>query len=229
MTYETDQGVPYAKAHCPTIYYPTTGAGRVAKCEYPLSLGGSAPLDELYVAYLLNIGPDVWDAVTDIGVKLSGMSGDETRWNIGEHISSYTPLVTKNPRNRPIIALRDYYYSAEASAGQGAGNGQNSTHSFGFLRSPGWTLIEHGSKSNTFTAGVPNADGFKRTWINGTLVEDRAIKWFATEGSKWKQMNLQIYHGGTGSYAKDCWYGVGPFMCSTQHIGVDPAFEALIA
>lgn len=224
VTYETDQGVPYAKAHCPAVYYPTIGYGRVARCDYPV-----APVPELYVAYLLNIGPDVWDAVTDIGVKLSGMGGNEGRWSIGEHISSYTPIYTKNLRNRPIIALRDYFYSAEASSGQGAGNGQYSDRSFGYLRSPGWTLIEHGAIANTFNAdGTPNADGVKRTWINGALVEDRKIKWFASAASKWTTMSLQIYHGGTGSYATDCWYGIGPFMCSTQHIGVDPAFEPLI-
>lgn len=223
VTYETDHGVPFAKAHCATTYYPTTGYGRVARCDYPIT-----PVPELYVAYLLYISDRVAYACRD-GVKLSGMGGDEGRWNIGEHINRYSQQYI-NSKNYPILGLRDYYYSAEATSGQGPGNGQNSPFNFGYLRSPGWTLIEHGSRANTFNAdGTANKDGFKRTWINGNLVEDRAIQWFTNSASRWHAMSLQIYNGGTSSFGEDCWYGIGPFMASTKHIGVDPAFEPLLA
>ena len=221
VTYETTNGVAWAKAHCQPIYDPKGGAGRVARCDYPV-----APQAELYVSYLLGIGPTVAEAVTDMGVKLSGMTGDNGLLNMGEHVNVY---YTRNPRNGSALGLRDQYYSAEAGVGQGGGNEQNSEFSHGYLASPGFTLIEHGAIPNTFTNGVPNQDGHKLTWINGVLVEDRLIKWFANPAYRWNQLSMQIYHGGTKSYAKDCWYGVGPFGASTKRIGVNPAFVPLLA
>jgi len=220
-SFEMHNGVPFANAHTSGVFDPIGGNGRVARCDYPLP-----PQVEMYVAYLLGIGATVADAVTDKGVKLTGMTGDGGLLNMGEHINWY---YTRNPRNGAAIALRDQYYSAEATVGQGGGNEQNSKFSHGFLRSPGITLIEHGAIPNTFKAdGTPNQDGHKLTWINGVLVEDRLIAWFKTPGMFWRWLSMQIYHGGTKSYGKDCNYLIGPYMASTKRIGVDPMFLPLL-
>lgn len=225
-SFETDRGVPIVRAHCEARRFPVIGGGRIARCDYPL---GQQPT--LNVAMLLRAGDTVARATQDLGMKMSGMGGNEGRWNIGELINAYFPVpgVIKNPRNYPLMGLRDYFYSAEATAGQGAGNGQSSPYSFGFIPSGSYIHLEWRSARNTFNAdGTPNSDGRKQTLINGNMVEDRSIKWFANVASFWTTMSLQLYLGGVQSWGEDCYFDIGPFMASTQPIGVDPMFLPLL-
>ena len=221
-TFETDHGVPFCLASPKEVYYPTTGYGRVARCDYPI-----APQLNCSFAYLLYFDENVWEATIDLGVKLSGFGASDGHWMIGEHMGPY--YKKQNPRNHNIVALRDYFYDADATAGQGAGNGQNSPESFGFLPCPGFVHIEHTVFANTINAdGTSNKDGRVQTRINGNVVQDIPKRWFANSLARWNKGTLQIYHGGIASYLKKCAYGVGPFMASTKLIGIDPAFLPLL-
>ena len=221
-TFEVDRGVPFCKAHPIQTFNPTNGYGRVARCDYPV--GNQKVLN---VAYLTYIGPDVWDATIDLGVKLSGMGASDGHWMIGEHSGRYWGRF--NPLNKDIITIRDYYYDSDATSGQGAGNGQNTDKCFGFLPCPGWVHIEHRVAANTFNAdGTPNRDGLTQTLINGNIVQDIKRKWFNAITTFWNKATLQIYHGGVLSYGKDCWYGVAAVMASTKPIGIHPSFLPLL-
>lgn len=225
---DASSGVAYVQCQSAGALYPATGNGRIARCDYPVGAQSS-----LYVGYLLKIGLDVWEGCADLGVKLSGPTGDESIFFIGEHSCSVAIGGVPNPRNPNIFALWDYFADQEKNSSgnllYGPGNGGTSSPSFLRFMANQFVFIEHGATCNTFDVnGNPNVDGIARTWVNGVLVQDIRRPWFSLAASRWQKLSLQIYMGGTQSWRQVVTYGIGPYMASTQRIGIPPDIAVLL-
>lgn len=194
------------------------GDGRVLGAVYPFG-----PVDEAYCGYALYIEDDVWDAVNDLGIKLSGFSmrGTDPRdaaqaWSEGEQSGYYSGK--KQPLNRGVFGLD--HYTRDGNTGSGA---ITETPTARALLVPGrWYWLERRVKMNT--PGV--ADGIEQEWINGNLICDQRRLWrWGADMQIWS-FHLQLYHGGVNRWIGPAHYRVAQIELSSKPIGVPNVLRA---
>lgn len=168
------------------------------------------PLQEVYGRYCIYIEEDVALGMTELGVKLPGLSGTEVSWRM-EHGAIA-------PNNPNVYAALDYRYAADTGSGYGQINSFNS-----MFRAGRWYVIEQYAKNNTFNNGVANSDGQGKVWINGNLVwQSSTVKWNANPASVFNFLHVNVYHGGLGFPSQNIHYRIAGIAVSTSYIGPPP-------
>jgi hypothetical protein len=166
------------------------------------------PQTACYGRYCIFIEHDVSEGMTELGMKLPGLSGPEVSWRM-EHGAV-------DPMNLDLYKFVDYRYSADSGAGYGV-----ITPFKKILRAGQWYVIEQYVKNNTFTSGVGNADGIGKIWLNGTQVwESTGIQWNAKEASRFTFMHVNVYHGGMGFPKQNIHYRIAGVVVSSKYNGV---------
>lgn len=188
----------------------------------------------LFCRYLLEIGEDVKEGMTEGGMKLPGMTGTYD-WSTSGAVTLPEPAAdgtwemrlwhTGVAHSHPdIYHLATYYYGVEAPlskyAGQGDPRGPRFTKAY--LKAGRIYSIEQEVKLNTLDAnGKPNSDGIERVWVDGVLAYENTS--FAIRG--YDNVRIQsipfvnIYHGGMGMPSKTFHYDIGGICVATEYIG----------
>lgn len=169
------------------------------------------PMTEVYGRYCIYIEDDVALGMTELGVKLPGLSGDEVSWRM-EHGAIA-------PRNPNVYAAVDYRYAADT----GSGYGQINTGFNQMFRAGRWYVIEQYAKNNTFTNSVANSDGLGKVWINGNLVwNSSTVKWNNSPAARFTFLHVNVYHGGMGLPTQNIHYRIAGIAVSSKYIGPPP-------
>ena len=168
------------------------------------------PLQEVYGRYCIFIEDDVALGMTELGVKLPGLSGTEVSWRM-EHGAIA-------PNNPNVYAAVDYRYAADTGSGYGQITSFNQ-----MFRAGRWYVIEQYAKNNTFTNGAANSDGQGKVWINGNLVwTGSGLKWNAKPASTFNFLHVNVYHGGLGFPTQNIHYRIAGIGISTSYMGPPP-------
>jgi len=164
------------------------------------------PQEEVYARYCLFIEDDVADGMTELGVKLPGLAGDEVTWRM-EH-------GRVAPGNRGVYALVDYLYAAEL------GRGYPKLRSMGALLQAGrWYSIEQYVKLNT----PGQADGIGKVWVNGHLTwESNEVRFRDKPLSRINHVFVNVYHGGRKYVKAPIHYRIAAIAAATSYIGPPP-------
>jgi hypothetical protein len=197
----------------------------------------------LFFRYLMWIGEDLYDNFTELGMKLSAMSG-----NYGWSTSGAPTLPApssqynfdyrgwhskKSPAAPHYYHFGTYEYDVDHSIAKNSGVGRVRFPNIvrgACLRAGRWHCLEQELKLNTLVgngAADPggldnvNADGVERWWIDGVKVYE--VTNLRVRGLK--EVNIQsipyltIYHGGMGLPAGPFTYKLAGVCVSTQYIG----------
>lgn len=194
----------------------------------------------LFCRYLLEVGTDVKDGMTEQGTKLPGMTGTYD-WSTSKAVTLPQPANDGTwemrlwhsgvaPSHPDVYHLATYYYGVEWPLSKNSGAGQV-RFTKGYLRAGRVHCIEQEVKLNTITNGVPNADGIERVWLDGVLVYENT----ATRIRGYDKVRIQsipfvnIYHGGMGMPAKPFHYDIGGICVATEYIGPPKLLRAQTA
>lgn len=170
------------------------------------------PQQEVYARYCLLIEDDVADGMTELGVKLPGLAGDEVSWRM-EH----GPVVATN---RGLYTALDYFYGAETGAGYGAIRSMNVS-----FKADLWYVIEQYVKLNT----PGRDDGIGKVWINGQLVWDSDhVRYRDKASSSIDHLHVNVYHGGMGLPKGPMHYRLAGIVVAKDYIGPPPELAAII-
>ena len=162
-----------------------------------------APQETVYARYCLFIEDDVADGMTELGMKLPGLAGDEVSWRM-EH----GPIA---PGNRGLYAAVDYLYDAESGPGFGTIDSMGTT-----FRAGRWYTVEQYVKLNT----PGQSDGVGRVWINGHLTwESTHVRFRNSAASRINQLHVNVYHGGLGIPKAPIHYRIASIAVSHSYIG----------
>jgi len=170
------------------------------------------PQDEVYARYCILIEDDVADGMTERGVKLPGLAGDEVSWRM-EH----GPVM---PGSRGLYAALDYIYSADSGAGYGAIRSMNVSFKAGL-----WYVIEQYVKLNA----PGRSDGVGKVWINGQLAwESDNVRYRDKPASLMDHVHVNVYHGGMGLPKGPMHYRIAGIAVAKAYIGPPPELAASI-
>jgi hypothetical protein len=168
------------------------------------------PQSEVYGRYCIYIEEDVAIGMTELGVKLPGLAGDEVSWRM-EH-------GRRDPGNPNLYSIVDYRYAADSGPGFGEITGFNR-----MFRAGRWYVVEQYAKKNTFSGSTANADGVGKVWINGNLVWSKStVRWQSKAASMFDHMHVNVYHGGMGFPKQNIHYRIAGIAVSTKYIGPPP-------
>jgi hypothetical protein len=170
------------------------------------------PQEEVYGRYCVLIEDDVADGMTERGVKLPGLAGDEVSWRM-EH----GPVIKAS---RGIYAAVDYFYGPDATPGGGISRSMNVSFKAGL-----WYVIEQYMKLNT----PGREDGVGKVWINGALVwESDHERYRHKAASRIEHLHVNFYHGGMGLPKGPMHYRLAAIAVATDYIGPPPELAAQI-
>jgi hypothetical protein len=170
------------------------------------------PQEEVYARYCLFIEEDVADGMTELGMKLPGLAGDEMSWRM-EH----GPVVLTK---RGLYSALDYFYGAETGSGYGAIRSMNVSFKAGL-----WYVIEQYVKLNT----PERDDGIGRVWINGALVwEADHVRYRDQPASRVDHVHVNVYHGGMGLPKGPMHYRLAAIAVAKDYIGPPPELLGVI-
>lgn len=197
----------------------------------------------LFFRYLMWIGEDLYENFTELGMKLSAMSGSY-EWSSSGALTNPPPPAAYKFAYRAWHSKRSsaaphyyhfgtYEYDADHSIAQHSGVGRVRFPNIvrgASLRAGRWYCLEQELQLNTLVgngAADPgglanvNADGIERWWIDGVKVYEftnlriRGVK----EANIQSIPYLTIYHGGMGRPAGPFTYKMAGVCVSTQYIG----------
>jgi hypothetical protein len=188
-----------------SLRFSSVNASRLISWFIPFT-----PQEAVYARYCLFIEDDVADGMTELGVKLPGLAGDEVSWRM-EH----GPIA---PGNRGLYAAVDYLYDAESGPGFGIIDSMGTT-----FRAGRWYTVEQYVKLNT--PGL--SDGVGRVWINGHLTwESTHVRFRNGAASRINQLHVNVYHGGLGIPKAPIHYRIASIAVSHAYIGPPPELLA---
>jgi hypothetical protein len=172
------------------------------------------PQEEVYARYCILIEDDVADGMTELGVKLPGLTNDGPGSKQPDLVSwrmEHGPIA---PRNRGLYAALDYLYAADTGAGYG------NIRSMGTVFEAGrWYVIEQYIKLNT----PGRADGVGKVWINGRLAwESASVRFRNNPATRIDYMHVNIYHGGMGLPKAPIHYRIAALAVAKSYIGPPP-------
>jgi hypothetical protein len=171
------------------------------------------PQEEVFARYCILIEDDVADGMTERGVKLPGLAGDEVSWRM-EH----GPVV---PASRGLYAALDYIYAADTGAGYGQIRSMNTTFKAGL-----WYVIEQYVKLNE----PGKSDGIGKVWINGKLAwESDTVRYRDQAASRMNHLHVNVYHGGMGLPKAPIHYRIAGIAVARAYIGPPPELAGVIA
>lgn len=148
-----------------------------------------AASDVAYCRYLLMVESDVWDGMTELGMKLPGLRCSKTNVETISWRMWHGPV---DPANKGVFRLDDYRYDAAMGGGWPV-----QLNPSAWLFANRWHVIEQGARMNT--PGV--SDGRLEARLDGhTVALDAAKLWRTALTSQWDDLHVNVYHGGQGKY-----------------------------
>lgn len=164
--------------------------------------------ESAHARYLLYIEDDVADGMTELGMKLPGLTN-----HTGELISWRMEHGRVDPRNRGSYSFVDYLYNAESGSGYGLVRSMGGT----VLRAGRWYSIEQRMVLNTPGVG----DGYGEIWLNGHSVwKSSTVRWRDQPATKITQLHVNVYHGGMGLPSRPFHYRIAKIGLGSSYIGV---------
>lgn len=187
-----------------------------------------AGYEEMYFRYLFMIDPDVRLGMTELGVKLPGLSGTY-EWNNTPRVSElgwsarteHGPVSPAHPHLYRFMAAYWYGHDWPISRHAGVGKARWCNLANICLRAGRKYSIEQYVKLNTQTGGVWNSDGILRLWIDGVLVhEETSIPIRVDANAQIQSIPFaNIYHGGNRPPRAPIHYEIAGFAAATEYIG----------
>jgi hypothetical protein len=175
------------------------------------SLWAGPGIREAYCRYVLKIGSDVPQFMTELGVKLPGFDGSYEDTVIHPpHAGTQTFSWRMEHGPKDNIDLRDYLY--DGVSGQGFGN----IKLYGVpLKVDDYLCVEQYLNIDTKKGKV---------WLNDIFVGDRDI----VADVDIERMFLNIYHGGLGFSTQPIHYELGGAVIATKKIGIPPELRTVV-
>jgi hypothetical protein len=215
---DPDNGMPYCRFSSDPAAVPTNTTGAYSrliswKPGLGTPSGGTAPplgRESCYARWCLYIEDDVAAGFNETGMKLPGLSNDDS--GQGQSVSSRTEHSPPGPNNGGLYGFLTYDYSIASGGGFGVITNANA-----LLRSGRWYSFEQHLVMNT--PGV--ADGVYQLWVNGNLTLDRSNALFrSSSGVKPTILHLNVYHGGLNATKSPLHYRIAKVAVSTSYIGI---------
>jgi hypothetical protein len=180
---------------------------------------GNVPLNDLYARYCIMVEGDVWTGMTDLGVKLGGLTGRAD----GQGTGVAAVFWHSKPDTAGRIRLTTYWY------GEGLmQNGYGGDWIQGKYLIPNrWHCLEEHLKVNSMNPdGTPNADAILEAWFDDELVYSKKdfvihrkmpTAQFPTEIN---QFHGQIFHGGNMTPTFPIHWRVTGYALAKRRIGM---------
>ena len=180
---------------------------------------GNVPLNDLYLRYCVLLEKDVWSGMTDLGVKLAGLTGRADGRGVN-HVA--IPFWHAQPDSQGRIRLTTYWWGEDLLvSGYGGDYIQGK-----YLLPDTWHCLEQHLKVNSVNPdGTPNADAVLEAWFDDELVYSRKnfVIHRVSPNSGWpleiNQVHGQIFHGGKQTPLTPIHYRVTGFALSHKRIG----------
>jgi hypothetical protein len=191
-------------------------------------VGESLGYDELSQRFVIKVGEDVKNGMTELGMKLFTTNGRYEWGNFTPGIPSlddadrfeymlwHGPV---SPANPGVYRLCTYDYDVGHSFRKNPSNG-DIRPTEGYLREGKEYLLEQYVRLNTIVYGIPQPNGIHKVWLNGCLVYSdttriiRRLPHVQIQG-----VQAQIYHGGMSKPKAKFHYDISRVCVATKYIG----------